>query len=164
MIQNPSAARLETLRLDCHRLARGFAAGCVAVAILLLLETFGPWLTRPPQAGQTGVALIDLVAPAAYLWGLWRLRAALAAFAAEGRFLAAFTGALRDVGVAFLAGGLFQTFAAPGLKLLAGHGPGYFISLDAAAIAVAAVGAGLWAMSRLFARAARMEAELEGIL
>ena len=110
------------------------------------------------------VAFIDLIAPGAYLSGLWGLAATLAAFARKGRFETLLAHGLKGVGLALLFGGTFQTALAPGLKTLAGHGPGYILGLDAAAIIIAATGAGIWVISRLFRKAARQESELDGIL
>jgi hypothetical protein len=152
------------LRRDCRRLAKAFFVACLLLAALLLLERFGPWLFRKPVKGDVVVAFIDLIAPGAYLAGLWGLAVTLAAFAQKGRFETLLADGLKGVGLALLFGGTFQTVLAPGLKTLAGHGPGYILGLDAAAIIIAATGSGIWALSRLFRKAARLESELEGIL
>ncbi len=150
------------LRSDCRQLARILTILCIVLSALILLDRLGPWLVHRPDAGEAGVRLIGLVAPAAYMAGLWRLARLLKAFAATGRFAAA--DALSGVGWALTAGGAFQTVAVPGLLTVIGHGPGYWIGLDAAAIALAALGLALLVFARLFRRAARMEAELETIL
>jgi hypothetical protein len=152
------------LRRDCRRLAKAFFIGCLVLGVLVLLEGLGPWVFKRPDPGDISVTIIDLVAPAAYLAGLWRLAVTLSAFARDGRFQTVIAAGLRSVGLALLFGGLFQTAVAPGLKTLSGHGPGYVIGLDAADVVIAAIGAGLWAISRLFRKAARMESELEGII
>ena len=160
----PDQSSETPLRRDCRRLAKVFFIACLVLGALMLLEGLGPWVFRRPDLGNIAVAIIDLVAPAAYLAGLWRLAVTLAAFARDGRFQTILAGGLRGVGLALLFGGVFQTALAPELKTLSGHGPGYVIGLDAAAIVIAAIGAGLWAISRLFRKAARMETELEGII
>ncbi|MEI9902989.1 MAG: DUF2975 domain-containing protein [Asticcacaulis sp.] len=150
------------MRRDCGRLAFALQALCVGLVLLILLESFGPWLVRHPDGPQVAIRLIGLVAPLVYLAGLWRLAGVLKIYATTGRFLAA--RALRGVGLALTAGGVFEVAVVPGLDALAGHGPGYVIGLDPAAIVLAALGVALLMFARLFKRAARMEAELETIL
>ena len=150
------------LRADCHQVARILSVLCVAVSALIVLDACGPWLVHRPGAGVMIVRVIGLVAPAAYMTALWALGRVLKSFALTGRFAAA--QALSRVGWALTAGGAFQILIAPGLDAALGHGPGYWIGLDPAAIAVAALGIALVVFARLFKRAARMEAELEGIL
>jgi hypothetical protein len=158
------APRSSRLQRDCRRLARVAPVVCVLLGMLLFLERFGPWIVAWPTARQMGAAFVDLAGPAAFLAGLWRLGAALEKFAERGRLVSATADGLRAVGIALTFGGLFQTFVAPGVKTALGAGPGYFVGLDAAAIVIAAVGAGLMAISRLLRRAASMEAELDDIL
>ena len=152
------------LRRDCGRLARGLAILCLVVSGLILLESFGPWLVRRPDGGEVVARLIALVAPAAYMAGLWGLGRGLKLFAGHGRFVTAVADALNGVGWALAAGGVFQVAVAPGLEALSGHGPGYWIGLDPAAFALAALGLALVVLARLFRRAARLEAELETLL
>ena len=152
------------LRQSCQRAALAFAIACFVLTALILLDGFGPWLVHHPDGGQVAAKLIGLVAPAAYMTGLWRLGRALKSFAETGRFAAAVSNSLASVGWALLAGGVFQTALAPGLEALAHHGPGYLIGLDAAALVLAALGVALLIFARLFKRAGRMEAELDLIL
>lgn len=155
---------LNRLRADCGRLARGLFILCLIVSGLILLESCGPWLVRRPDGGQVVARLINLVAPAAYMAGLWRLGRGLRLYADKGRFGAALADALGGVGWALVAGAVFQIAVAPGLSALSGHGPGYWIGLDPAAFALAPLGLALIVFARLFRRAARLEAELETIL
>ncbi len=150
------------LRQDCRRLALALYTVCSGLLVLIVLESFGPWLVRHPTGPQVAVRLINLVAPLVYMAGLWRLAHVLKIYGASGRFLAA--EALGGVGMALTGGGVFQVALLPGLEALAGQGPGYVISLDPAAIVLAALGVALMMFARLFRRAARMEAELETIL
>lgn len=150
------------LRRDCGRLAKALYALCATVSLLILLDSLGPWLVRRPDGAGLVAGLLGLIAPLAYMVGLARLARVLGLYAGHGRF--AVTDALAGVGWALTAGAVFQTLAAPGLARLAGHGPGYWIGLDAATIALGALGIALVVFARLFRRAARMETELETIL
>ncbi len=152
------------LRDDCRRLARGLVILCLVVSGLILLESLGPWLVRRPDAGIVVRRLIDLVAPAAYVAGIWRFGRVLRLFADNGRIVVAVAEGLNGVGWAVAAGGVFQVAVAPGLQTLSGHGPGYWIGLDPAAFALAALGLALLVLARMVRRAARLEAELETIL
>jgi len=158
----PSPAAPDRLRRDCRRLAAVLQVSCVIVAMLVLLEATGPWLVRRPDAAHLTAGLTGLVAPGAYVAALWRLGGVLKVFAASGRFLAGT--ALNSVGWALAAGGAFQVLVAPALEKLMGADPGYWIGLDPAAVALAALGGALVTFARLFRRAARLEAELETIL
>lgn len=150
------------LRQDCRKLSLVLQTLCIGLMLLILLESFGPWLVRHPTAPQVAVRCIGLVAPLAYMAGLWRLADVLRIYGASGRFLA--VDALGGIGLALTAGGVFQIALAPGLEKLAGQGPGYVIGLDPAAIVLAALGLALMMLARLFRRAVRMEADLETIL
>ncbi len=150
------------LRRDCRRLALALHVLCIGLALLILLENFGPWLVRHPDGAQAAVRAIGVVAPLVYLAGLWRLAGVLNIYAVTGRFLAA--NALSGVGLALTAGGVFEVAVVPGLDALVGQGLGYILGLDPAAIVLAALGIALLMFARLFKRAARMEAELETIL
>ncbi len=152
------------LRSDCHRLANILPMVSIVLAVLIVLDTTGPWLVRWPGASQALARLITLVAPAAYVIALWRLGRVLKLFGDTGRLIAAAGKALGNVGWALAIGGAFQTLAAPALQTLTGHGPGYWIGLDSAAIALAALGLALVVLARIFNRAARLEAELDQIL
>ncbi len=162
MTTPPTELPPNRLRQDCRRLSFALHAVCGILALLIGLESFGPWLVHHPTGPQATVHLIGLVAPATYLAGLWRLARALRQYAVTGCFLAA--EALGGVGLALTVGGVFQVALLPGLETLAGQGPGYIIGLDPAATVLAALGVALMMFARLFRRAARMEAELETIL
>jgi hypothetical protein len=156
--------QLNRLRRDCGRVSKVVAALCIGLGGLLLLDRLGPWLVSPPTVSRAVAGFVDLTAPAAFLAGLWWMGQALRRFADRGRLVTATADGLRGVGIALLCGGVFQTVLAPGLKTVLGSGPGYYIGLDAAAIVIAGVGAGLMAISRMLRRAAAMEAELDTFL
>ena len=160
-LDDPTPSRL---RHDCRRMSLWAGPASGLLAALLALEAFGPWLAARPDGATVAAGLVDAVAPAAFLVGLWRLGVAFGRFAESGRFAAALADGLRAVGLVLVLGGLFQTFAAPGLKIVAGRGPGYYVGLDAAAIVIAALGAALLVIARLLRRAAALEAELDTIL
>jgi len=165
MSDTPSSpAPPDRLRRDCRRLAAVLPATCLILLALVVLEALGPWLVRRPDAGQITAGLTGLVAPAAYIAALWRLGMVLKIFGISGRFVTGAGSVLRSVGWALAAGGGFQVLLAPALEKFAGRDPGYWIGLNPAAVALAALGLALVTFARLFRRAARLEAELETIL
>jgi hypothetical protein len=136
----------------------------LALALLMALETLGPWLVKPPGVPDALIALASLVAPMTYAIGLWRVGMVLRTFAHEGRFVAAAFEALRGVGVVLALGAVFTIAIEPGLAILVGRGRGYLIGLGAADIALGLLGVMLWGFASLFERAARLETDLDGFI
>lgn len=159
----PSSPR-SPLQVQCGRLAGLAAAASLVLAALMGLETLGPWLVKPVVMADLLLSIASLVAPATYVFALWRLGRVLKAFAREGRFVAAAFQALRSVGLALALGAVFTLAVEPGLATLLGRSPGYLIGLSAADIALGLLGAMLWGFARLFRRAARLERELDGFI
>ena len=101
-----------------------------------------------------------------YLWALWSIRRALGDVAAGRSFQPAFARRLRDVGLGLAAGALMSAVVQPNLmRLLSAPGLRFPFAawghFDVAYIAVGAIGLALILLSRLLARAAEMQAELE---
>lgn len=108
----------------------------------------------------------ELVAPLIYLWGLIYLRSAFARIAAGALFGPAVHRALAALGMAMIVGAALEVAVIPNLlfwTLGPGHG-GALLRFDVSALSVGAIGAGLVLIARLFAAAAAMSEELDGIL
>jgi len=108
----------------------------------------------------------ELVAPLVYLWGLIRLRGAFARIATGALFAPAVRRALTALGIAMIVGAALEVVVIPNTlfwTLGPGHG-GALLRFDVGALAIGAIGAGLVLIARLFAAAAAMSEELDGIL
>lgn len=152
------------LRDQCRKLGRIISIACLGLAGLLLLESLGPLAARSASGSDIGHRLINLMAPCCYLVALWHMGRVLKTFARQGRVLPTASDILKGIGISLAVGAIFQIFLVPLLLIAVGKGPGYFIALDGAHMVLGILGLGLWGLSRLFRRAARLERELDEII
>jgi Protein of unknown function (DUF2975) len=152
------------LRAQCGKLGAILAVFSFGLAGLIGLETIGPLMVQPISARDAAVALVGLVSPLAYTLGLWSLSGVLRGFSREGRFVDSAFDALRSIGFVLAIGAVFKVIVEPELAWWLGRSRGYWIGLDPGDIALGLMGAGLWVFARLFRRAARLEAELDGFI
>ena len=166
MAKDPTSLphKVVPLRAQCGRLGAILAVFSFGLAGLIGLETMGPWLIKPVSARDAAVALVGLVSPLAYTLGLLSLSGVLKGFSREGRFVDSAFDALRSIGFALAIGAVVKIVVEPELAWWLGRSRGYFIGLDPGDIALGLLGAGLWVFARLFRRAARLEAELDGFI
>lgn len=132
-------------------------------ALLAWSEGVGLASGRPRGDGRVWA---ELLPPLAYLWGLVRLRSAFAAIAAGGLFGTTVRRALAGLGLAMIVGAALEVVVVPNVVFwLLGPGRGgALLRFDVGAFSVAAMGAGLLLVVRLFGTAAAMAEELDGIL
>jgi len=147
------AARLRTA---VTLLAGGTAALLLWSAALPVV--FGTYGARPE-------ALAEYLPSLVYLWGLFRLRGALAAIAAGELFGPAVERALRDIGVALVVGTALDILVLPNLLFWTlGPGHGGLLRFDVGNFCAGAMGAGLLIVARLVRAAAALRDELDGFL
>jgi len=144
------------LRVGVTLLAGGTAALLAWTAALPLV--FG-WKAAAPDP------LAEFLPSLVYLWGLFRLRGALAAIAAGELFGPAVERALRDLGIALVAGTALDIAVLPNLLFWTlGPGHGGLLRFDVGNFCAGAMGAGLLVIARLVRTAAAMREELDGFL
>ena len=166
MPTDPDPTTKTRLQSECLRLGRATLIATPVLLALIVLDRTGALMVAMVAgrggAGwrEWGLALVALVPAVIYLVSLWRIGTALRAIGREGRFVTAVAATLRGVGLALALGALFQIALAPMLDRALGHGPGYWIGLDSAAMTLGAVGLVLMIFARLFRRAARLEQAL----
>ncbi len=159
-LDTPTPSRLQ---MECLRLGGFTLVATPVLSMLIVLDRTGALLAamvsgRHAVDGRDwGLAVVALVPAVIYLLSLWQIGTALRAIGREGRFVTAVAATLRGVGLALALGALFQIALAPALDRALGHGPGYWIGLDSAAITLGALGLVLIVFARLFRRAARLE-------
>lgn len=95
-----------------------------------------------------------------YVWALWSVRGALAAYAAGGSLAAHAGRSIQAVGVSLFLGGLCNVFAVP-LILRSMRGEGSFAYFDVSAMTLGAVGLALVIIGRLLADAEAARRELD---
>lgn len=147
------------------------AAGVTAIALvaIMALEKLSPPAIEVLRT-QTidGAALlrggVQLLPSAAFTAALWALRGMFANVAAGNAFTIELPRAIRTAGWALTAGAVAAVLIEPVLLTALGRGPGYFIALDAGAIAVGAVGVAFVALSSLLREAVAMKSELDGFM
>ena len=115
-VQSSPSSPKSPLQVQCGRLAVLAAAASVLLVGLVALETLGPWLVKPVVLADRLFSIASLVAPSAYVFGVWRLGRVLKAFAHEGRFVTAAFEALRSVGLVLALGAIFTLAIEPGLS------------------------------------------------
>jgi hypothetical protein len=134
----------------------------VLLALALAAERLG-YAGVYRGAATPGALMAQLVfaGPALlYLAALWRLRSAAAAVAAGAPFGAEVVGALRQTGARLIAGALLSLAMPLAHAALQAAFP-RLIELDTATLILAAIGGGLIFLSRIVARAAALETELD---
>lgn len=161
MVENPivpdgGAARLRAL----------LTALFAGVAVLLVTERLGyAGLYRGASGAEVAGALprqLLYAAPAILLLGaLWQLRQAVASVAEGALFGGVLVGALKRVGALLIAGGLTTMLAMPAAHRLLGDPYPRLIEFDVATLILAAIGAALIFLARLFERAGAAQRELD---
>lgn len=151
-----SAARL------CSLLTLLFAG----VALLLLVERLGyAGLYRGAAAAEVGRAALKQLLYAApailFLAALWQLRQAVASVARGALFGGILVETLKRVGALLIAGALATMLLMPALHRLLGDAYPRLIEFDVATLIVAAIGAGIIFLARLFESAGAVQRELD---
>jgi hypothetical protein len=95
-----------------------------------------------------------------YVWALWSVRGALAAYAQGGSLTARAGRSIQAVGISLFLGGLCNVFAVP-IILRAMRGQGSYVYFDGAAMTLGAVGLSLVVIGRLLADTEAMRRELD---
>jgi hypothetical protein len=160
----PDPARLQTQAARAKTILQWTAIGLLA---LFAAERLSPPVMAifhgaPAPFAPLGAALVQLLPAILYTYALWALHGAFARIEAGVTFAKELPMALKRTGWALIGGGAAAVAIVPiGLRML-GRGPAYVFELDASAIAIAALGAGLIVLARLVAEAAEAKAELDG--
>lgn len=150
---------------------RTFVTALWAVCLLLVLgERFSAATIRAVQSGFASDAVRHLLCQAAsaipealFLWGLWGVRAALAAFARGELFAAPMTKMLERVGILLVCGSAVRVLVVPGICRLLGFNAGYWIAFDAGALVIGAIGLALKAIAGVLRHASMIQSELDEI-
>ena len=95
-----------------------------------------------------------------YVWALWSVRGALAAYGQGGALTARAGSSIQAVGVSLFLGGLCNVFAVP-IILRVMRGEGTYVYFDVTAMTLGAVGLSLVVIGRLLADAEAARRELD---
>lgn len=135
----------------------------VVLALGLALNATG--LTAPERSGTAKlVQLITMLPMLCYLAAIWTIHRAFAALARGKAVERIVAKLLVQVGVLMFLGGILRVFGEPWLTRFALGQPWPWANFDAAATTLGAAGLLLILIARPLRHAARMRAELDGIL
>lgn len=141
-----------------------------ACVTLVVLERFSAATIRVVSSGFAAselrafaCQLAAAIPEALFLWGLWWVRAALAAFARGELFALPITEMLERVGMLLACGSAVRILVVPGVCRLLGFNAGYWIAFDAASLVLGATGLALRAIAGVLRHASAIQSELDEI-
>lgn len=169
MIDGSTASRApgaQKLRRDAALWSRVTRTTAIAVASLVALETLAPAISGSLSEGWGEVAsrIVAALPAFVYLAALWVLQRGFADLGGGALFNKGLADALGRVGRLLVLGAALSVVGVPLLQRIFFTSPGYWVSLDAAAVAIGLLGAALTIWSRLMRRAERLERELQDII
>lgn len=121
------------------------------------------WLIhgRAMGAQDTAVSLIWVAPAAFYLFAVWSIGAAMGQLA-NGRLIQpTLASALRRVGLALGAGGVFTVFLMTNLLRLTGETQGGYLNFDVGGMTLGMIGGALFLLGRVIDQAGRVQAEMD---
>jgi len=139
-----------------------------AGGLLLLVYAVFPLMSmvanRPRTNPYSAGFAIKQLSCVAYLYGVWSIGQAMGEIA-KGRLIQpALASALRRVGIALAAGGVFSVFLAPNLMRLVRFPHASYVHFDVPGMTLAVVGAALFLLSRVMDQASLVQAELDEMI
>ena len=160
----------ESIRERSARTLRFVTIVWVASALLVVLERFSLVTIRLVQSGFAVDALrafacqaASAVPEALFLWGLWGVRGALAEFSRGVLFARPVTHMLNRVATVLVWGAAVRIAVVPGICRLLGEDIRYWISFDAASLALGGMGLALRAIAGVLLHASVIQSELDEI-
>jgi hypothetical protein len=157
------------IKLKAHAARAKLIAQWSAIVLITLFaaERLSPPIMamiggKGAQFGPLAAGFVQLLPAILYTYALWALRGAFGRIASGEAFSRELPSALSRTGWALILGGIIAVAIVPSALQILDEGPSYVFELDAGAIAIAALGAGLFVLARLLAEAADTKAELDG--
>ncbi len=163
-------ADTDRFRLMCRQFRWLAIFMVVSVGGLLVLTNLtGPlmhWARAEPGAYESRylAGAVWAVPPACYLFGVWAIGSAMGQLA-KGRVIQpVLADALRRVGLALGAGGVFSVFVMSNLLRMLGHMSGGYLHFDVAGMTLGMIGGALFLLGRVMEQADRIQAELDEMI
>ncbi|MBI2261064.1 MAG: DUF2975 domain-containing protein [Caulobacterales bacterium] len=137
-------------------------------ALLALIHLVAPimiWTRGSPDFGSRLVVSVIWAIPAAcYLFGVWSIGRAMGDLARGRLFQPTVSDALRRVGLALGAGGVFSVFVMSNLLRVLGAAQGGYLHFDVPGMTLGMIGGALFLLGGVVEQAGKVQAELDEMI